>query len=245
VTRPTRTPVDPGYLRDLFSRSARFYDPVNTVTSLGQVGRWRAETIALAALQPTDRLLDAFCGPGGLAERALAELGRENRLVLVDLSPVMIRAARGRLALRSDDARSLDPRIAYVTGDLLRDDLGLGTFDVVLLGWALRYVPDPTAAVARLTQFLRPRGRLVILEFTKPTTEGWALPAHFYFRRILPRLGSWLARDRELHDYLHASTETLLDMQALNDIVCAAGLASGESRTHLGGLVTVLAATRP
>jgi demethylmenaquinone methyltransferase / 2-methoxy-6-polyprenyl-1,4-benzoquinol methylase len=244
VTRRVRTPVDPAYLRDLFSHSARFYDPVNVITSWGQVGRWRDETIAFAAPGPADRVLDAFCGPGGLAERALAKLGSGSELVLADLSPVMLHAARRRLSPRSGHPRQQAPRIAYVTGDILRDDLGLGTFDVVLLGWGLRYVPDIPAAVARLGDFLRPGGRLTILEFTKPTARGWALPAQLYFRRVLPSLGSWLARDRELYDYLRASSETFLDTPALIKVVSATGLRVVGWRTHLGGLVTILVATR-
>lgn len=256
MTRRVRTPVDPAYLRDLFSHSARFYDPVNEITSWGQVGRWRDETIALAAPGPTDRVLDAFCGSGGLAERAMGKLGTGGELVLADLSPVMLHAARLRLApqsgrprrsgppRRSGHPRTPAPRIAYVTGDILRDDLGLGTFDVVLLGWGLRYVPDVLAAVARLSDFLRLGGRLAILEFTKPTARGWALPAQLYFRRVLPRLGSWLARDRELHEYLRVSSETFLDTPALIKAVSATGLRVAGWRTHLGGLVTILVATR-
>ncbi len=244
MTLRVRTPVDPAYLRDLFSRSARFYDPVNTITSWGQVGRWRDETIALAAPEPADRVLDAFCGPGGLAERALAKLGSGSELVLADLSPVMLHAARRRLAPRSGHPAAPCPKIAYVTGDILRDDLGLGTFDVVLLGWGLRYAPDTPAALARLHDFLRPGGRLAILEFTKPTARGWALPAQLYFRRVLPPLGSCLARDRELYDYLRASSETFLNTPALIDVVSAGGLEVVRWRTHLGGLVTIVVATR-
>jgi demethylmenaquinone methyltransferase/2-methoxy-6-polyprenyl-1,4-benzoquinol methylase len=231
-------------LRDLFSHSARFYDPVNTITSLGLVGRWRDETIAFAAPGPADRVLDAFCGPGGLAERVLGKLGSGGELVLADLSPVMLHAARRRLAQRSGHPRTPSPRLAYVTGDILRDDAGLGTFDVVLLGWGLRYVPDIAVALARLSDFLLPGGRLAILEFTKPTARGWALPAQLYFRRVLPPLGSWLAHDRELYDYLRASSETFLDTPGLIKVVSATGLRVTGWRTHLGGLVTVLVARR-
>lgn len=244
MTRRVRTPVDPAYLRDLFSHSAGFYDPVNAITSWGQVGRWRDETIAFAAPGPGDRVLDAFCGPGGLAERALAKLGSGSEVVLADLSPVMLHSARRRLATRSLTLGAASPRLSYVTGDILRDDLGLGTFDVVLLGWGLRYVPDTAAALARLGDFLRPRGRLAILEFTKPSARGWAVPAQLYFRRVLPPLGSWLARDHELYEYLRASSETFLDTPALCRVVNSAGLRVAGCRTHFGGLVTILVATR-
>lgn len=268
MTRPVRTPVDPAYLRDLFSHSARLYDRVNQITSWGQVGRWRDETVELAAPGPVDRVLDAFCGSGGLAARVVGRLGTGGELVLADLSPVMLHEARRRIAPQSDrphkpgpprpsapprrsspsrlsgQERMPTPRMTYVAGDILRDDLGLDGFDVVLLGWGLRYVPDVPAAIARLSGFLRPGGRLVILEFTRPTALIWALPAQFYFRRVLPRVGSWLARDRELYEYLRASSETFLDTRALIETVDATGVTVTEWRTHFGGLVTILLATR-
>ncbi|MCZ7662946.1 MAG: class I SAM-dependent methyltransferase [Thermoleophilia bacterium] len=238
-----RTPRDPSYLRDLFSRSARFYDRVNVLTSVGQVARWRKETVALAAPRPSDRVLDAFSGPGGLGERALPYLGHGGGLVLVDLSPVMLHEACRRVSLRLPALVADRPRIAYVPGDILRQDMDLGIFDVVLLGWGLRYVPDVPAALARLRSFLRPGGRLALLEFTRPAGRGWALPAHLYFRKVVPALGARLAGDCELHDYLHVSSAAFLDADALSAALERSGFRVVAQRSRLGGLVTTIVAT--
>ncbi len=237
-----RTPTDAAYLRDLFNNSARYYEQVNMVTSMGQVVLWQREVIAAAHLQPTDRVLDAFCGPGGLAERALPLLGNEGHLVLADLSPIMLHEARLRLTRRIASRSGPRPRVEYVAGDLLREDLGLRDFDVVFLGWGLRYVADVGATVARMRSLLRTEGRLVILEFTRPAPISWATPAHYYFRHILPRVGSWLARDRELHDYLKVSAAEFLSSAELKGVVDNAGFEALSCRSHLGGLVTILAA---
>ncbi len=241
--RDIRTPTDATYLRDLFNNSARYYESVNMVTSAGQVVLWRREVVAAAHLKPTDRVLDAFCGPGGLAERALPLLGNEGRLVLADLSPVMLHEARLRLARRSAGRTGPRPNIEFIAGDLLSEDLGLGDFDVVFLGWGLRYVADVGAALARMRSFLRPEGRLVVLEFTRPAPLSWATPAHYYFRHVLPRVGSWLARDRELHDYLKVSAAEFLSATELRQAVERTGFEVVSCRSHLGGLVTILAAT--
>lgn len=241
--RGIRTPTDAAYLRDLFNNSARYYESVNKVTSLGQVVLWRREVIRAARLRPTDHVLDAFCGPGGLAEQALPLLSSGGRLVLADLSPVMLHQARLRLARRVSSGIESRPHIEYVAGDLLRDDLGLRDFDVVLLGWGLRYVADVDAALARVRSFLRPEGRLVILEFTRPAPRSWAAPAHYYFRRILPIVGSWLAGDRELHEYLSVSAAGFLSATDLRRAAQEAGFRVSSCRCHLDGLVTILAAT--
>jgi demethylmenaquinone methyltransferase / 2-methoxy-6-polyprenyl-1,4-benzoquinol methylase len=240
--REIRTPTDASYLRDLFNNSARYYESVNMVTSLGQVVLWRREVIEAARLHPDDRVLDAFCGPGGLAERALPRLGREGRLVLADLSPVMLQQARLRLAERANRMVS-PPRIEYVAGDLVRGDLGLSDFDVVLLGWGLRYVDDVGAVLNRVRSFLRPGGRMVVLEFTRPPRLSWATPAHYYFRHILPVVGSWLARDRELHEYLSVSAAKFPSAAELARTAQGAGFEILSCVSHLDGLVTILAAT--
>jgi len=240
--RETRAPTDSTYLRDLFSASARYYEWVNMVTSLGQVVLWRREVIGAARLRPTDRVLDAFCGPGALAEQAFPLLGGEGRLVLADLSPVMLHHAKLRLARGGGGRTGSGPSVEYVAGDLLRDDLGLRDFDVVILGWGLRYVEDVHAALTRMHAFLRPEGRLVILEFTRPPSISWATPAHLYFRYILPRAGSWLARDRELHEYLQVSAAEFLSAADLMRALEQAGFAVIYHRTHIDGLVTILTA---
>lgn len=237
------TPKDAGYLRELFDNSARYYEWVNAVTSLGQVYVWRRQVVAAAGLRPDDRVLDAFCGPGGLSAKILPRLGAGGQLVLADLSPVMLQRAKVRLSRGRGGAGSTRPSIDYVVGDLLHDDLGLKDFDVVMLGWGLRYVEDVRFALERMRSFLRPRGHLVVLEFTRPPRVSWAAPVHHYFRHALPSIGSLLARDRELHDYLKASTAEFLSLPELVCTISEAGFHLNSCRTHFDGLVAILAAT--
>ena len=242
--RPIRTPKDPAYLRDLFSTSARYYEWVNAVTSLGQVVLWRREVIRAARLSQTDKVLDAFCGPGSLALYAAPHMSGNGRLVLADLSPVMLDRARARLAAETSHHSNPPPAVDYVAGDLLHDDLGLTDFDVVLLGWGLRYVENVPETLARVRSFLRPGGRLVVLEFTRPAGPSLATPAQWYFRHVLPAIGSLLARDRELHEYLSVSAAEFRMATELAKTIEETGFALESRRSHLGGLVTIVAAIR-
>ncbi len=238
-----RTPKDPSYLRGLFDRAARYYDSVNQTTSLGQVGTWRQEVVWAASLHPNDRVLDAFSGPGGLAAEAVPQLGPGAQLVLADLSPEMLHQARRRLGPILAAEGQYRPCVDYVVGDLLRDDLGLGEFDAVFLGWALRYVDDVDSALARMRTFVKTGGTIVVLEFTRPPKVSWATPAHLYFRYVLPQIGSALAGDRELHEYLTESAAKFLTAPQLLRSIQNAGFDLDKYSTHLDGLVTIAAAT--
>jgi demethylmenaquinone methyltransferase / 2-methoxy-6-polyprenyl-1,4-benzoquinol methylase len=238
-----RTPKDVSYLRDLFNNSARYYDSVNLKTSLGQVGHWRREVVWAASLHPNDRVVDAFSGPGGLAAEAAPQLGPGGRLVLADLSPAMLHEARRRLGPILQSLGAYRPRVEYVAGDLLGADLGLGIFDAVLFGWGLRYVENVDAALARMRSFLQPGGSFVVLEFTRPPRVSWATPAHLYFRYLLPKIGSLLAGDRELHEYLTESAATFLTGAELLQAVERAGFTVRKQGSHLDGLVTIIGAT--
>ena len=238
-----RTPTDPAYLRDLFNHSARYYDSVNKTTSLGQVDGWRKEVVWAASLHPGDRVLDAFSGPGGVSAKVVPQLGPGGRLVLADLSPMMLHEARKRLGPIIASRGEYRPRVEYIVGDLLRDDLGLGLFDVVFLGWGLRYVENVDDALARIRTFVKPGGRLVVLEFTRPPLVSWATPAHLYFRYVLPRIGSLLAGDRELHEYLTESAAAFLSTPELLRALQGAGFEIRKYSGHLDGLVTIAAAT--
>jgi demethylmenaquinone methyltransferase/2-methoxy-6-polyprenyl-1,4-benzoquinol methylase len=165
--------------------------------------------------------------------------------VLADLSPAMLHEAQARVGERLASRGGDGPRATYVVGDILREDLGLGDFDVVLLGWGLRYVPDVEQAVAQIRGFVRPGGRLSVLEFTRPKPRSWAAPAQLYFRHVLPQIGSWLAGDPELHQYLRVSSAAFPDAASLARLIGRTGLTVTCVRSHLGGLVTIVAATDP
>lgn len=241
--RSAAHPTDPRYLRELFSRNAHTYDTVNAAISLGQVRRWRREAVTLALVPAHGRVLDAFCGPGSLAATAAVRLGPLGELVMVDLSPAMLDEARLRLARVATGKGGL-PSLRFIAADLLDTAEDLGRFDVVLLGFGLRYVTDPVGALRRLRALLAPGGRLAVLEFTRPSASTvWAVPAQAYFHHLLPALAARLAGEGELYEYLRDSSAGFLTPGELGAALHEAGLTPLRSRVHLGGLVTVVVAS--
>jgi demethylmenaquinone methyltransferase/2-methoxy-6-polyprenyl-1,4-benzoquinol methylase len=208
------------------------------------VDRWRRELVALARIPAAGRVLDAFAGPGSLSLMAVRRLGPQGELVLADLSPVMLANARARLA-GARTPRGARPRISFMALDLLDPATDIGRFDVVLLGFGLRYVREIVPALRRLADLLAPGGRLAVLEFTRPPQAlSRGLPAQLFFRYALPHVGRSLGGDPELYAYLRDSAGAFLTPAGLGAALWEAGLVPGPSRTYLGGLVTDVVAER-
>jgi demethylmenaquinone methyltransferase / 2-methoxy-6-polyprenyl-1,4-benzoquinol methylase len=251
---------DPAYLRDLFGRNAPSYDRVNKLISFGLVGGWRRAVVEAAAPRPGERVLDAFAGPGSLSLLAAPRLGSGGEVVLVDLSPAMLQVARSRLRRTlgaSPASAAAAPHLRFVSADLLDEAPNLGTFDVVLLGFALRYAPSSGLLLRRLSERLRPGGRLALLEFGSreaPRESGTPLAvearrlvsagARLFFHTALPALAGRLAPGREVYDYLSDSTEQTLSAAELKSAVEATGLRTLSYRPLLGGLVVLLVAEK-
>ena len=125
-----------------------------------------------------------------------------------------------------------------MTVDVLAPDTDLGRFDVVVLGFGLRYVPDVNRALQRLAGYLRPGGRLGVLEFTRPSRATLARPAQWYFGRVLPHLAARLAGDAEIYEYLRDSAAAFLTSAELADAFVESGVDPTATRIRLGGLVT-------
>jgi demethylmenaquinone methyltransferase / 2-methoxy-6-polyprenyl-1,4-benzoquinol methylase len=243
---------EPSYLRDLFGRNARSYDPVNRIISLWQVDRWRRGLVRAARPTAGERVLDAFSGPGSLSVHAAPRLGPCGEVVLADLSPTMLHQARERLRDRlgrTGQSAGSAPRLRFVAADLFMAAPSLGAFDLVLLGFAVRYAPSKSELLSVARDLLRPGGRVAILEFGSPGGQAGAstitgLPARLFFHRLLPAIAGRLGPGREVYDYLTRSTAESLSASGLAALVREAGFNVRSCDTRLGGLVILLVAVR-
>lgn len=170
----------PAYVRGLFDRSARHYDRINAVMSLG-VGRYyRRSMLTKAGLQPGMRVLDVAIGTGQVAGEARRLLAGRGLVVGIDASPGMLAEAR-----RADAADAL------VLGQAEALPFASGSFDLVSVGYALRHVADLNQAFRELRRVLAPGGRLLVLEMSRPDDRLGQALMQLYLRHLLPAV-SWL-----------------------------------------------------
>ncbi len=169
--------LDSAQLRQLFDESAGIYDRVDALGSGGRGLLYRQEALARAGLQPGARVLDVACGTGLMSEAAIRLTRGQVTLVGVDPSPGMSARARAKLPLEFHEG---------VAESLPVPD---AAFDLVMMGYALRHVPDWNRAFREFARVLRPDGRVVLLEITRPEGRLGKIFFDGYFGGVLPALG--------------------------------------------------------
>jgi demethylmenaquinone methyltransferase/2-methoxy-6-polyprenyl-1,4-benzoquinol methylase len=165
----------PAYVRALFDRTARHYDRINALMSLGWGRRYRREMLRSAGLRPGMAVLDVAVGTGQVAGEARRLLAGRGTVVGLDASEGMLARARNAGAA---DALVLGRADALPFAD--------GSFDLVSMGYALRHVADLALAFGELGRVLAPGGTLLVLELTPPRHRPGRALLRVYLGRVLP-----------------------------------------------------------
>jgi len=186
----------------MFDAIAKRYDFLNHFLSVGLDTRWRARAVREAGVPAHGRVLDLCTGTADLAIAAVAAVPSA-RVVGVDFAGAMLRVGLEKLR-----GRGLDRRITLVRGDATRIPVADGWADAATIGFGIRNVLEPEAALRELARVVKPGGRLVILEFGEPIIPGIRSLYNWYFRFVLPQLGKLVSKHRSAYSYLPASVGT-------------------------------------
>jgi demethylmenaquinone methyltransferase/2-methoxy-6-polyprenyl-1,4-benzoquinol methylase len=223
------------YVQDLFDRGAPEYDWVSRVMSLGTDRDYRRRALRRARIESASRVLDVATGTG-LVARALKECG-VRREAIVGLDP-----SRGMLA---ENQRNHGVPLVQGLGERLpfRD----GTFDFVVMGYALRHVADLGMLFAEFRRVLQPGGRVLILEITRPQSRLGCAALGFCMRRLFPvvaRLSGGSRVSAEMIEYYWATIAGCVRPEQILEALAAAGMARVQ-RTTTGPLLSDYVAVRP
>ncbi len=199
------------YVQDLFTRIAYRYDLMNRLMTGGQDIRWRREVIRRAGLHPEASLLDLGAGTGDLAREAISQQPTA-RVTAADFTLEMMRAGK-------QDADAF----AWSAADALRLPFGSEQFDAVVSGFLMRNVADHTSALFEQYRVLKPKGRIVILDTTRPRKTLLSPFIWLHLHVVIPMLGMLLSGQRDAYTYLPDSTEAFLTAEELVARMAAAG----------------------
>ncbi len=220
-------------VRRMFNAIAPRYELVNAVFSGGRDAAWRRRAVTLAQVSTGDSVLDVACGTGDLT-RAFHGAGARH-VVGVDFAHDMLTRAI---------ARSTDG-MHWCEADALCLPFRDGRFDIVSCAFGVRNFQDLDRGLEEIRRVLRPGGRVVILEFTRPSARLIRRPYDVYVNRIMPRLAGWLSGDREgAYHYLPRSVASFLTGKQMGERLRAAGFSQVRAVRLTMGVVTVYVASR-
>ncbi len=228
----------PALVRGVFDRVASRYDLMNDLMSAGAHRIWKDMTAARLNPQPGELVVDCAGGTGDISRR-LARLARkaqarrggpDARVVVVDFDAEMVAAGR-----RSAYA----PEIAWAVGDAQRLPLPDGCANAYVISFGLRNVTDIPAALAEARRVLKPGGRFLCLEFSRPGVQALRQAYDAYSFKAIPAIGALVARDREAYQYLVESIRRFPEQPKLAAMMEAAGLKRAEWTNFTGGVVAL------
>lgn len=224
----------------MFTAIARWYDLNNTVLSLGLHHRWKRMTAALVPTVPGGYAIDIGAGTADLSLLLARRVAPHGRVAAVDLNQAMLREG-----LRKVHARGLARTIGCFQGNgewlAFRDD----SMDAATAGFCMRNVGNLMQALCEIRRVLKPGGRFVCLEFSRPV-YGWLRTLYdWYSFRLLPWIGTKVARDQTgVYEYLPASIRAFPDQDRLSDLMRQAGFRHVEYHNLSGGIVAIHVATK-
>jgi demethylmenaquinone methyltransferase/2-methoxy-6-polyprenyl-1,4-benzoquinol methylase len=199
-------------VKGVFDSVASRYDVMNDLMSAGMHRLWKRYTIQHANARPGHAVLDLAGGTGDLAREFARIVGERGRVVLADINAAMLEHGRRRLV---DAGVAGNVELAQVNAEEL--PFADNTFDRITIAFGLRNVTDKESALAEMHRVLKPGGKTLILEFSRPSSA--IKPAYdLYSFKVLPLLGRLIAKDPDSYQYLaesirmHPDQETLLGM---------------------------------
>ena len=224
----------------MFTAIARVYDLNNTLLSFGLHHRWKKITVSYIPLATAGRALDVGAGTADLALLVEPRMGAQGRVIASDLNHAML--VEG---LKKISTRALTHRIICLEANAEQLGFPDRTFDAVTTGFCMRNVGNLALALGEIHRVLKPGGRFVCLEFSRPV-YGWLRSLYdWYSFKLLPWIGTKVARDKTgVYEYLPASIRTFPDQELLKQRLFAAGFQQVEYRNLSGGIVAIHVATK-
>jgi demethylmenaquinone methyltransferase/2-methoxy-6-polyprenyl-1,4-benzoquinol methylase len=218
----------------VFHSVADKYDVMNDLMSMGVHRLWKRFTIEQAAVKKGQRVLDLAGGTGDLALRFSRLVGPDGEVVLSDINASML--ARGRERLTDEGVAG---NIEYVQANAETLPFPDNHFDLITIAFGLRNVTDKDKALRSMHRVLKPGGRLLVLEFSKPTAPGLSPVYDVYSFKLLPFMGKLVANDAESYRYLAESIRMHPDQETLKGMMEEAGFERCEYFNLTGGIVAL------
>lgn len=218
----------------VFHSVAAKYDLMNDLMSFGIHRIWKKQTIAKTGVRKGDKILDLAGGTGDLAYKFCQMVGSQGKVVLSDINSSMLEVGKEKLT-----NKGCVGNIEYVQANAECLPFPDNYFDCITISFGLRNVTDKAKALASMCRVLKPGGRLLVLEFSKPIVPMLSKVYDEYSFKALPFLGKIITQDAESYKYLAESIRKHPDQETLKQMMYDAGFDNVEYQNMTGGIVAL------
>ncbi|MCK5919080.1 MAG: bifunctional demethylmenaquinone methyltransferase/2-methoxy-6-polyprenyl-1,4-benzoquinol methylase UbiE [Cocleimonas sp.] len=219
---------------DVFHSVADKYDVMNDLMSAGVHRLWKRYTIETSGAKSGDTILDLAGGTGDLAAKFSRIVGKEGKVILSDINGSMLENGRERLI-----NMGIAGNMEYVQANAESLPFPDNYFNVITIAFGLRNVTDKDAALRSILRTLKPGGKLMILEFSKPVVPGLDIVYDQYSFKLLPLIGKLVANDEDSYRYLAESIRMHPDQETLKGMMDDAGFERTAYHNMTGGIVAL------
>jgi demethylmenaquinone methyltransferase/2-methoxy-6-polyprenyl-1,4-benzoquinol methylase len=219
---------------NVFHSVAAKYDVMNDLMSFGIHRIWKRFTIDCSGVRRGQRVLDLAGGTGDLAAKFSRMVGEQGQVVLADINDSMLKMGREKLR-----DHGIVGNISYVQANAEALPFPDNYFDCITISFGLRNVTDKDKALRSMFRVLKPGGRLLVLEFSKPLLEPLSKAYDAYSFHVLPKIGELVVKDPESYRYLAESIRMHPDQETLKGMMGAAGFENVNYFNLTGGIVAL------
>lgn len=218
----------------VFHSVASKYDLMNDLMSFGIHRVWKRYTIEASGVRRNQRVLDLAGGTGDLTAKFSRLVGENGEVVLADINDSMLKMGREKLR-----DHGIVGNVSYVQANAEELPFPDDYFDCITISFGLRNVTDKAKALRSMFRVLKPGGRLLVLEFSKPVLDPLSKIYDAYSFHILPRIGQLIVNDADSYRYLTESIRMHPDQETLKGMMEEAGFDQVSYTNMTGGIVAL------
>lgn len=224
---------------DVFRSVANKYDLMNDAMSIGAHRLWKWFAISQSSVRKGHKVLDLAAGSGDLSLEFAKKVGASGHVTMTDINPDMLAVGREKLT-----NKGIVGNIDYAIVNAEKLPYEDNSFDCISISFGLRNVTYKDVALQEMARCIKPGGKVLVLEFSKPTVEWLEKVYDSYSFNVIPKLGKWLANDEESYQYLVESIRKHPDQETLKQMMLDAGFNSAKYHNLTGGIVALHVASK-
>ncbi|MEE9373279.1 MAG: bifunctional demethylmenaquinone methyltransferase/2-methoxy-6-polyprenyl-1,4-benzoquinol methylase UbiE [Saprospiraceae bacterium] len=217
-------------IRNMFDNISGKYDRLNQILSLGIERSWKIKMVKEIKASGAYNILDIATGTADIAV-LMAQKIPNAQIIGLDLSPKMIEVAKKKIT-----KKGLEKRIELIVGDSEALKYKNESFDAVSVSFGVRNFENLEKGISEINRILTKGGKIFVLEFSKPTIFPFKQLFNLYFGNILPKIGSWISKDKSAYTYLFESVQIFPDYKKFTDILEKCGFKNCKWKAYTLGI---------